>query len=411
MTESTMGPVTGPVRAVTATAPGKIILMGEYAVLRGAPAVVLAVDRRARVRVRHRISGEQPPQSTVRAPDLGIEAAAWHLSGHGTVRWAADPAVASRLGLVTSVLGGLTRHPAAGARGPEAWPALEIDLDTAEFFAGAAGRTPSPPWHPSTGRGASAPQPSGGKLGLGSSAALTVALAAATAAAVGLAEPSLDRLVAMHRGFQGGRGSGFDIAAARYGGVQVYTDPSGGAAPGSGGAAGPSSRPVDLPPEVSWLAVFSGRSGATAPLLAQVAAWGQQRPRERDRLFERMGQEAERGAAAAVAGSAADLLAALGRYGELMVELGRRIGVHIVGPEHTRLVELAGDVGVVYKGCGAGGGDLGVALGIEPSALGEFRRRAEGLGYLIPSVTLARDGLTMAVAPAVGPAVGPAVDP
>ena len=36
---------------VRTSAPGKVILSGEYAVLDGAPAVVMAVDRRARVSV------------------------------------------------------------------------------------------------------------------------------------------------------------------------------------------------------------------------------------------------------------------------------------------------------------------------------------------------------------------------
>ena len=37
--------------SVIASAPGKVILCGEYAVLDGAPAICMAVDRRARVEI------------------------------------------------------------------------------------------------------------------------------------------------------------------------------------------------------------------------------------------------------------------------------------------------------------------------------------------------------------------------
>src|SRR5262245_32575760 len=67
----------GRVTAVSARAPGKVVLTGEYAVLRGAPAIVAAVDRYAEVRVEidpdagplsieSRIEGRQ---WTVAAPD------------------------------------------------------------------------------------------------------------------------------------------------------------------------------------------------------------------------------------------------------------------------------------------------------------------------------------------------------
>ena len=44
--------------AVTATAPGKVVICGEYAVLDGATAIAAAVDRRAVVRA---IDAPEPP--------------------------------------------------------------------------------------------------------------------------------------------------------------------------------------------------------------------------------------------------------------------------------------------------------------------------------------------------------------
>jgi phosphomevalonate kinase len=400
------------VSRVTARAPGKIIVTGEYAVMRGAPAVVLAVDRYARVTVTRDQAwnsgsrfGEPAIAScgrplrdrrgtgfsgcTVRARDLGIECAEFELVGTG-VRWrCAEP----RLGLVEAVVDELLRAPnqtsrsdaaTGGAVGPPAladrWSGLRIELDTGEFFA------------------------PGGKLGLGSSAALTVALAGALAAAVGQPTPTLARLVAIHRALQGGRGSGFDIAAARCGGTFVYRDD----------AAGPVVTPIDWPDGLSWAAVFSGRSGATAPLLAEVAAWARRQPCGAAELFARMTAVAERGAehlvranAAAERGAehlppgrpanaaAGHLESAIAQYRELMIELGARSGADIVGEDHARLMNLAERSGVLYKACGAGGGDLGVALATDATRLAGFTAGASTMGYAVPAIGPACSGLTV----------------
>src|SRR5262249_27638055 len=105
-----------------ATAPGKLIVTGEYAVLDGAPAIVLAIDRRAIARRNATPRGSSPFLVAV-----------------------ADEIAARR-----------------GASDPAARAALEISVDSTAFY------------HRIT------------KLGLGSSAAVTVA---ATALALGTASP------------------------------------------------------------------------------------------------------------------------------------------------------------------------------------------------------------------------------
>ena len=52
---------------VRATAPGKLVVLGEYAVLAGAPALVLAVDRRCRVDLGP--SDDERCQLRIRAPE------------------------------------------------------------------------------------------------------------------------------------------------------------------------------------------------------------------------------------------------------------------------------------------------------------------------------------------------------
>src|SRR5699024_6036775 len=124
----------------------------------------------------------------VDAPDLDIRGARGRFDVE-RIAWSSD---AGRLTLVTAVLQYLAQH------GTTPRPA-HIALDTQAFFA-----------------------EDGAKLGLGSSAALTVALTAAVNAAQENAAPDLAAMIGMHRRMQDGRGSGLDIAAALLGGSLVY---------------------------------------------------------------------------------------------------------------------------------------------------------------------------------------------
>jgi mevalonate kinase len=149
------------------TAPGKLFLAGEYAVLHGGTAVVAAVSRRASGRF---VAGAEPT-----SPLVGE-----------AVRAAVETLAAAREGVTL--------------------PPGSVTVDTGPF------------------------QSDRGKLGLGSSAAAaTVAVGAVfEAAGVPVAE-SLDLVfslaAAAHRAAQGGIGSGADVAAVVHGGVVQFVHP------------------------------------------------------------------------------------------------------------------------------------------------------------------------------------------
>ena len=82
-------------RTVVASAPGKIVLSGEYAVLAGAPAIVMAVDRRARVAIAD-VDGDV---SRVRAPGYTDETGRFETID-GELRWHDGQSV---FGIVDSV--------------------------------------------------------------------------------------------------------------------------------------------------------------------------------------------------------------------------------------------------------------------------------------------------------------------
>ena len=99
---------------IAASAPGKLVLLGEYAVLEGAPAVAMAVDRRAVAK----LTAQPGPRCEVFAPDVLKARTPFSIGSNGLPDWQAAGADAARLSLVDEVLRGLADEglaPAAGS--------------------------------------------------------------------------------------------------------------------------------------------------------------------------------------------------------------------------------------------------------------------------------------------------------
>jgi phosphomevalonate kinase len=328
--------------AITARAPGKLVILGEYAVLSGAPALVMAVDRYARARIEP--SADRRTHFEARlAERTQVSVAAGAPTGYA---------------LVDCVL--------ASWRAPRV-PPWTGSLDSAEFFVG------------------------GAKLGLGSSGAALCAWAgvwAAYAKAHGapVESPSAPGLVEAHRAFQQGAGSGLDVATSLTGGVIRYAlDESGGPRIGS----------VRLPNGVGFAGVFVGSSASTPDLVARYRAWETAEPLAADRLRDRLTGLAAVGCEAASAGDARVFLGAVADYGAALEALGLAIGAEIVTAPHRQIGQLGRRLGVVYKTSGAGGGDVGLALSLQPESLREFRARVAELGFLVVELGIDQQGLVV----------------
>jgi phosphomevalonate kinase len=321
---------------VAARAPGKLVVLGEYAVLAGGPALVMAVDRHCTVTV----GPAAGPLCTLEtyAPER--------------VKRSPKPGAATGVGIVDAVL---RAFPHAGADSP--WSAR---LDSRAFFA------------------------NGVKLGLGSSAAALVAFAAAWTLHGDGSEPPIDALIECHRAHQGGTGSGLDVAAAVTGGVIQYRiAPTGRAEIGS----------VRLPNSVGFAGVFTGVSAKTPDFVEQFERWRSARSAESELLVTALKEASEAGCAAAREGDAQQFLAAVERYRDLLDGLGRRIGREIVTAHHHEVGALARRYGVVYKTSGAGGGDLGIAFCEDRDALGAFGKAVKKSGFDWVEFGVDQDGL------------------
>ncbi len=314
-----------------ATAPGKIMLAGEYAVLEGGPAVLVALDRRVRA-------------------TAGVAAAP---SGDYLTAVAAEIA-ADR-----------------GDHSPSARAARSIAVDSTALCA-----------------------VDGGKLGLGSSAAVTVAAVAASLAAespTAPLDPAEVHLLA-HRAHaraqraRGGRGSGADVAVCVHGGAVVV------AAPGGDPDRPLTVTPTALPADLHLVLAWTGASADTAALLDRAGRFRDRHPDAWRRACDPVADAAAALARALQSGHGAAALTALADAGRAIAAFGNEVGIPIAGPVHRRLREIAEARGGTAKPTGAGVGDVVLAAFPDPDSAESFRHDATAIGITLVTAAVTADG-------------------
>ncbi|MGQ0700928.1 MAG: mevalonate kinase family protein [Panacagrimonas sp.] len=349
---------------LTASAPGKVVLLGEYSVLEGAPAISTAVNRRATAHV----NVTDSRRMRVLAPDLQSDPAEFTFRADG-LRWR-RPDVADRFALVGQLLRQALTEPARTGSST----GFDLILDTSAFFA------------------ANFERPR--KLGLGSSAALTAACASALSAHVN--KPHAvddrnhwlgDRMLEVHRAFQNGQGSGVDVATSLFGGTIVYQRQKP-LAP----------KILRWPSDLHYRFVWSGRSASTSAMLSKLRDWKGQHPTEYDAHMQGLCGLAEAGAVALSRTDTADLIRIADAYAEALHHLDEASNLGIVSVEHRRLSQLGRAAGLVYKCCGAGGGDIGVALTQDPERLLRFDTDLAREGFQPVPLTVDEPGLLLKLA-------------
>jgi phosphomevalonate kinase len=290
--------------AVIATAPGKVMLAGEYAVLDGGRAIVACVDRRAIATV-----------DLDALPEGGSDAPA---------RREPSPFLRAAREVVAAAYG------ADAARGFDA-----LTVDTSALHDGDR------------------------KLGLGSSAAATVAAIAAVAAA----SPRLDaaeranltidvgfhalRAHELAQGARGVAGSGADVIATASGGVIDFRR----GAPAHTWTSSTLALPANLQLVFAWTA----QPADTVALVAAVNAARARTPASVERALRSIADAADALAAARTADAA---IAAIAAGGGAMRALAAATGVPLVPPAVTALAAALHLLGAAAKTTGAGGGDI-----------------------------------------------------
>ena len=315
---------------IRASAPGKVVLWGEYAVLRGAPAMVMAVDREAICTINCNEDKSHEDDSTAITDDL------WRFESLG---FSSAPTSVGR----EALLGG-TQPNDSSALGL-AWHVLQT-MNHAALPAGGQVITDSRPFYAA-----------GDKLGIGSSAAICTALVGAFAAVMDQ-PPTYPAALAAHRHAQGSLGSGIDVAAAFHGGLLKFQNGE--------------VRPANLPEALNMVFIWTGQPARTVDHLSRFAQWletGDLTP------LSLLTETAESLFATN------DILRDLSRYTACLKVLDNVAGLGIYSPAHEQLEHLANTCEVVYKPCGAGGGDVAVAFSDRITRLEDFAHAATVAGF------------------------------
>ena len=292
-----------------------MVIAGEYAVLDGAPAICMAVNRRAHVS----ITTSDNDHHSVIAPGFSESVGQFTTAGD-RIEWLAG---AEEFSLLEAVW--VEAAPTVSEN-------LTIVLDSNDFI------------DPATSI----------KLGIGSSAALAVAL---TAAFDNISDNDINVLRAAtdaHRRFQQGSGSGVDIACSFGGGIIEYR---------MGGEATCS---LTWPDGLAYTLLWSGVAASTDQKLNQLARTGAGQARAE------LANASARVAASWGAGSPVEILQELRAYTESLrkFDVDHRLGIFDAG--HAELADAAASAGLVYKPCGAGGGDLGMVIANDASDIATF---------------------------------------
>jgi phosphomevalonate kinase len=210
---------------------------------------------------------------------------------------------------------------------------------------------------------ASALRQGGRKLGLGSSAAILLATLAARALEENpsLNDPELrNRLfspaLTAHRNAQGG-GSGIDVASSCFGGTLAFFR----------GDGSPRLLPLLLPRGLT-LEVWSSTVEASTPgLIAKVKALAQNNPTSYRKLIDAQAAAAQAALVASQTDDALGFITAIDAQRVALTNLGLTAGAPIVTLQVENLAKKAARLGAAVIPAGAGGGDIALYVGLEPS--------------------------------------------
>ena len=320
--------------SVHVSVPGKLILIGEYAVLEGADALVASVNRYVNIDISG--SGSDICEISSNLTSIPLK---FTIDSNGNC----IPKQSQSAELLLTMNFALKILSKACSQiidlGFPISPFL-IRIDTSQFYSGT------------------------NKLGLGSSSALTIALLVSIVNHLGIEKEIFAKkydifhlACDIHFKAQGNKGSGIDIAAGVFGGINVYNM--------NMLSEKQCSKQISNVPAFSGLLIlpiWSGVSSSTRKLLSQVEEYRFNHRKKYEEMMSRLSTLSNSGCVTYAGNNLSDFLDIIADYYKVLMEFSMRSQIPIISDIHQKVAKIVYGSGGIYKPSGAGGGDIGIAF-------------------------------------------------
>ncbi len=359
------------------SAPGKLFLLGEWAILEmGNTGVVAAVNKRV-----HSFITENSNGISITLEDFGIKDLKCEFDGQ-KLKFSSDTAAyADKLKFIKESIEAALRF--VNEKGLQQKPFMiktwneELQID-------------------------------GKKVGFGSSAAATVAVIASVLAYhdYEFTKDEVYKLATIAHYFaQGKVGSAFDVAASTYGGIFVYRrfDPKwlqqkvdeGIGLPDIVDEQWPGLHVEQLPdfPAFHLAVAWTGDSASTTDAIKKMQAFKESQREDYDRIMGSISVTAEEFVRAWKKHDTEKTFLCVKQNRLFLKELTERSGVNIENAQLKLLAETADENGGAGKLSGAGGGDCGIAVSFDNDVLETIKEKWKENGLHVLDVKLDADGV------------------